>query len=171
MLYPVTVFGGEVVLRWPHLSLSLTPNGCIWQDFILFLFFPFTGLHIGLFLVVCAFIHYHFLLMCGVDNYFKWSCVMSLQPEPGFTPVGTSVVGAQLQLPGCLGCSVLRSAPPVSTGHNWTPREEGLSMIRVTPEDKLTSWRVSDTWPRRLSLTTLVYGSITQAIRFTRPCP
>lgn len=44
-------------------------------------------------------------------------------------------------------------------------------MIRVTPEDKLTSWRASGNWPRLLPLTTPASGSITRAIRFTRPCP
>lgn len=44
-------------------------------------------------------------------------------------------------------------------------------MIRVTPEDKLTSWRASGDWPRLLPLTTPASGSITRAIRFARPCP
>lgn len=44
-------------------------------------------------------------------------------------------------------------------------------MIRVTPEDKLTSWRASGNWPGLLPLTTPASGSITRAIRFTRPCP
>lgn len=143
----------------------------IWHVVVLFLCFPFAGLHVGQFLTVCVFIYYNLLLIYRVDNHFMWTLFMSLQPEPSFIPIGTLSVGAQLQLTGCLGYSALGSAPPVSTGHNWTPREEGLSMIRVTPEDKLTSRRASDNRPRRLSLTTSAYGSITQAIRFTRPRP
>lgn len=44
-------------------------------------------------------------------------------------------------------------------------------MIRVTPEDKLTSWRASGNWPRLLPLTTTASRTITRAIKFTRPCP
>lgn len=47
-------------------------------------------------------------------------------------------------------------------------------MIRVTPEDKLTSWRASMADLRQLSsrsLTTPASGPITRAIRFSLSCP
>lgn len=47
-------------------------------------------------------------------------------------------------------------------------------MIRVTPKDKLTSWRASVAEQRQLfshSLTTPASGPITRAIRFSLPCP